>query len=447
MKKRITSKGLYTVALVLCLLVVLGLLSGCRGYELYINYDDANGFYEWEYDLGRIADLNAGKTADMMINGQPYVKASHQYGAPGLGYALMGQNDMEQFMRCVYVEGGGGTIVIGDMTRQMPYKQDGSGPEFHGEHSTVWPGDILDLIINIHIKDGLTPEDLWNQNIGGIQKYNASKQAYQNYQNADAAGKEKILDHWMPQYNMHIHFAAPVAVLKGEQWCVVDGNDVTINIGQMMRDGGGDVSVFSCRMNIGNQVNPEYHADLLPKEYMGFTDLVEGAWYIPAVQYALDNKIMSGYGDGTFGPDHSITFAQLSQMMFNASGDKDYAGSLGTTHWGDKVTAWAVEKDLLFMEDLYDNGKVTYSSIDRNMTREQAICALTKYALMIGQTYDDSVEPEIPDFPRVEDRHKDMIRVAYQMGITHGINDKGTFDPRKAFVRCQVAQVFYNMNW
>lgn len=444
MKKRIS-----VIVLLLCLFIILGLLSGCRGYELDITFDPMNGgYFEWNYERGRLADFNPSKTADMTINGQPYVKVSEQYGTGVLGTQLIGYNYLDSFMRCVYVDGDGGTIIIGDMTSQAVMKKDGiQSVEFHGNTDYMRQGDILDAMLNIHIKDGLTPEDLWNQNIGGIQRYSAAKQAYQNYQNADEAGKKAILDHWMPQYRMHIHFAAPVAVLKGEQWCEVDGNSVTIDIGQMMRDNGGDVSVLSCKMNVNNQVNPEYHADLLPKEYMGFSDLVEGAWYIPAVQYALDHGIMNGYGDGVFGPNYSITFAQLSQMMFNASGESDYTGTLGTSHWGDKVTAWAVEKGFLFMDDLYDNGKVTYSSIDRSMTREQAICALTKYALMTGQGYDDNITPEIPDFGRIGEKYQEMIRIAYQMGISHGTGDTGWFEPKTAFIRCQVAQVFYNMNW
>ena len=46
-----------------------------------------------------------------------------------------------------------------------------------------------------------------------------------------------------------------------------------------------------------------------------FSDTVSGSWYMKYVNFAKDNGIVSGYGDGTFGPDNPITRAEVSKVI------------------------------------------------------------------------------------------------------------------------------------
>jgi S1-C subfamily serine protease len=48
-----------------------------------------------------------------------------------------------------------------------------------------------------------------------------------------------------------------------------------------------------------------------------FTDTVPNAWYMPALQWAANHNIISGYPDGSFHPDAPITRAELAQMLYN----------------------------------------------------------------------------------------------------------------------------------
>jgi len=53
----------------------------------------------------------------------------------------------------------------------------------------------------------------------------------------------------------------------------------------------------------------------------GFTDLgTVGTWYHGAVDYALRKGLMSGYGDGTFGPDDNLSRAMLAKILHNMKG-------------------------------------------------------------------------------------------------------------------------------
>ena len=47
-----------------------------------------------------------------------------------------------------------------------------------------------------------------------------------------------------------------------------------------------------------------------------FTDVPKDAWYASAVRWAAEQGIVSGYGDGLFGPDDPITREQLSVMLW-----------------------------------------------------------------------------------------------------------------------------------
>ena len=44
----------------------------------------------------------------------------------------------------------------------------------------------------------------------------------------------------------------------------------------------------------------------------GFSDVAEGAWYRDAVEWAAEAGLITGYGDGRFGPDDPVTREQLA---------------------------------------------------------------------------------------------------------------------------------------
>ena len=56
----------------------------------------------------------------------------------------------------------------------------------------------------------------------------------------------------------------------------------------------------------------------------GFDDVSDGKYYANAVAWAADNKIVSGYGNGKFGPDDSLTREQLVTILYNYSKFKGY---------------------------------------------------------------------------------------------------------------------------
>ena len=64
-------------------------------------------------------------------------------------------------------------------------------------------------------------------------------------------------------------------------------------------------------------------ADMSGYNKSSFSDVAEGSYYLPYIQWAVENKIVSGVGNGKFAPDKTITRQEIAIMTAN------YAASAG----------------------------------------------------------------------------------------------------------------------
>ncbi len=83
-----------------------------------------------------------------------------------------------------------------------------------------------------------------------------------------------------------------------------------------------------------------------------FSDVASGAWHEQAIAWAADSGIVSGYGDGRFGPDDNITREQLAVMLLHyaqllgmstAGRDSLASDSGAVSPWAQEAVAWAVD--------------------------------------------------------------------------------------------------------
>lgn len=76
-----------------------------------------------------------------------------------------------------------------------------------------------------------------------------------------------------------------------------------------------------------------------------FTDVKSGSYYEKGVSWASENDIVSGYGNGMFGPNDEITREQLAAILFRYAQHKKFDVSAKTDLTGyadyNKVSAWA----------------------------------------------------------------------------------------------------------
>ena len=85
-----------------------------------------------------------------------------------------------------------------------------------------------------------------------------------------------------------------------------------------------------------------------------FKDVKQGDYYKTAIDWAAENNIVNGYGNGKFGPNDKITREQLACMLNNFAGNPQAAGTSIDFKDAGKVSdyaktsvAWAVENNIL----------------------------------------------------------------------------------------------------
>jgi hypothetical protein len=83
-----------------------------------------------------------------------------------------------------------------------------------------------------------------------------------------------------------------------------------------------------------------------------FSDVAAGKYYTDAVAWAAENEIVSGYGDGKFGPEDAITREQMAVILMNYAKFKGYDVSMSTdlskytdegsiSSWAKDAISWA----------------------------------------------------------------------------------------------------------
>jgi hypothetical protein len=70
-----------------------------------------------------------------------------------------------------------------------------------------------------------------------------------------------------------------------------------------------------CYIMIGSTI-----ADDLTTSVSSFTDVAADRWSAAYIEYCVDQGIINGYGDGTFGPTDPVTGAQMMKMLLVALG-------------------------------------------------------------------------------------------------------------------------------
>ncbi len=108
-----------------------------------------------------------------------------------------------------------------------------------------------------------------------------------------------------------------------------------------------------------------------------FSDLTGGEWYAGAVAYVSGSGLMNGLGDGRFGPNDLLSRAMLAQILYNREGKPAGAEStfddVAGDAWYAPAVAWAADAGIV-------TGYGGSFIPDGNLTREQLAVMLYRYA-------------------------------------------------------------------
>jgi hypothetical protein len=167
-------------------------------------------------------------------------------------------------------------------------------------------------------------------------------------------------------------------------------------------------------------------------------DDVTGGWYQDAVDFVSSHEIMVGDA-GTFLPNKYLTRAEMAQLLYNLDSGEVKGTAAGFTDvgtsWYTDAVNWAAENKIV---DGYGDG--TFGPMDK-ITREQLAVILYRYAAMKG--YDVSQRADLTGFTdraAISSWAEDAMSWAVAVGLIEGMDDT-TLSPDGSALRAQVATV------
>ena len=169
-----------------------------------------------------------------------------------------------------------------------------------------------------------------------------------------------------------------------------------------------------------------------------FADVPKNAWYVGAVEYAVQNGLMNGVGGDQFNPEGSMTRAMLVTVLWRFEGEpeagKNTFSDVPNGQWYTDAVAWAAANGVV-------NG-VGNNRFDPEgkITREQMATILYRYAEKKG--IDTSKRAELgafPDAKQVSAYAKDPVQWAVAEKIINGSD--GKLLPQGDATRAQVATI------
>jgi len=179
-----------------------------------------------------------------------------------------------------------------------------------------------------------------------------------------------------------------------------------------------------------------------------FIDVAPGAWYFVAVEYVYENGIMTGTSPTTFSPRGALTRAQFVTILWRVAGEPEVEfrpvfDDVPADQWFSNAVIWAYD------EELVTGTSPTTFAPSANITREQLVTMLYRYAEFLEQDISDPAEVDLDRFTdqdSISDWAMPAMRWAVFTGLIGGTSPT-TLTPRGNATRAQAANILVNFLW
>lgn len=169
-----------------------------------------------------------------------------------------------------------------------------------------------------------------------------------------------------------------------------------------------------------------------------FDDLDNTLWYHQGVDFALNQGLMNGVGDGKFDPDGALTRAMLVTILYRREGEPSVEAlenpftDVPEGLWYTDAVIWAAS------EGIVRGVTETGFEPDANITREQIAVILYRYD---GEKKSDGTLDAFADQATVSAYAVEALKWAVAEGIINGMD--GNLEPLSDATRAQVAKILY----
>ncbi len=175
-----------------------------------------------------------------------------------------------------------------------------------------------------------------------------------------------------------------------------------------------------------------------------FTDVPKNAWEAPYVYDLVERGIVSGYGDGTFGPNEPVQRCEYAKMLVGIS-NTPISTSVSTPYTDVPDWEWYfpyVNSSLSYITGFTRNGELCFAP-EENATREDVAVALVKALKLNVSAYGDPagfLQERFTDVNTISAHNLPYIAAAVDKGYITG-DTEGTFRGQDTIIRAEVVAV------
>lgn len=179
--------------------------------------------------------------------------------------------------------------------------------------------------------------------------------------------------------------------------------------------------------------------------YCGFIDIAGDEWYVSdeVIGYSVEHGLLTGYGDGRFGPNDSVTRAQAVLVLWRMAGSplvvSDHFSDVDYSSYYGHAVSWA---RAVGVSSGY-SGDNRFGP-DDPVTREQLAKFIASYAEMSGVDVRSNTDAmSFADADSISSWAKESFSWCSSEGIITGSIRSGVkyADPQRGALRCQLAKI------
>lgn len=172
-----------------------------------------------------------------------------------------------------------------------------------------------------------------------------------------------------------------------------------------------------------------------------YTDVSIGDWFFQSVTFCTELELMNGIGQGQFAPAGSINRAMFVTILHRLAGSPDAASSgfadVPADSFYAKAVDWAAEQGIV-----NGTGDGTFSP-ERSILRQDMACMLARYLLRIDAEIlrGDVCEQAFLDIDLVSEYARDSVELMRRTGLFRG-DEASNFRPLDTANRAEAATLF-----
>lgn len=146
-----------------------------------------------------------------------------------------------------------------------------------------------------------------------------------------------------------------------------------------------------------------------------FTDVQAGEWYADAVSWAVNENIVSGYGNGLFGTEDPVTREQLAAILWHIEGSPAPGGAAGAFRDAASISAYAADAVMWAQTRGIVSGREA-GRFDPQGGTTRAELAAVLFHWLNGESGNEAAKPNAP-----ETTGKVLVAYFSRTGTTKGV--------------------------